>query len=163
MHSFTRGPLVEHIPDERLRDLFTLETEPERQAWADRWLRTPEVEASFRTFASAERMAADGRSPEQFAWVRDVDVPGDLWRRFQRVCTVLPAPDNHYLRGFLLADLDGGWPDALTDEGQDRIRPLVGRVRIHIGDLAQVLTTAPIGTFSPVSYTHLTLPTILRV
>jgi S-adenosylmethionine-diacylglycerol 3-amino-3-carboxypropyl transferase len=145
---FTTGPMREHVPEHALRALFRLDRDAAREAWAERWLDRPGVEAAFREWFARDRMAARGRDAAQFRWVEEIDVTEELWHRFRRACVVLPTRDNFYLHAFLFGSYGEVLPPYLSDDGQARLQPLLDRIDVHVADLSQLLAGRPAGTFS---------------
>lgn len=145
---FTQQVLPAHVPVEELARLFTLDDPCARREWVDRWLEGTDLESAFRSWFSRDEMAAKGRDPVQLAWVGDVDVPGQLWERLRWVCTALPTRENFYLHAFLFGAYGEALPPYLTDEGLERLRPLLVRVHLHAGEIADIVSAWPPGAFS---------------
>lgn len=148
IRGFTGDTLPDYVPGDALRQLFTLDEERDRRAWAKRWLTAPGLEAAFRAWTARDTMAARGRDPEQFRWVSDVDVSGQLWDRLRWVCTELPTRGNFYLHAFFFGSYGEALPPHLSDEGHARLAPLVERVKVHVGDLSRLLGERRPGTFT---------------
>ncbi len=121
----------------------------QREAFA-RDIATPEFEATFRAYFGRESMAAQGRDPAQFRYVREGDVGAYFWDRFTWVCTHLPVRTNFYLRAFLTGDvgpLTHG-PVYLRPESFDALRASIDRVTIVTDEIETLVNTLPAGTFS---------------
>ncbi|HEY3359567.1 MAG TPA: DUF3419 family protein [Polyangia bacterium] len=109
----------------------------------------PELVQAFAAYFGRQELARDGRSPEQFRFVDELDVAGALWQRFRYACRDLPARGNFYLEYALTCrygDLEQG-PPYLRPANYPRLKELASRVELVTDDLGAFLRGCPAGAF----------------
>ena len=90
-------------------------------------------------------------------YVDAMDVAGFFWERFRWVLTALPARTNFYVHSFLTGhyrDL-ALLPPYLLRENHARLRALLPRVRVELGDVESALLRRPVGAFSKANLSDL--------
>lgn len=111
---------------------------------------TPAFRDAFRLYFGRENMEKQGRDPAQFAHVDGGDPGRWFLERASWAFRTFPLADNPYVQLFFtgrLHDLDRG-PAYLRPANFPRLRSLVDRVRLHTGELEQLLAGRPAGAFS---------------
>jgi S-adenosylmethionine-diacylglycerol 3-amino-3-carboxypropyl transferase len=117
----------------------------------------PAMKAAFTSYFTRERLASEGRDPRQMRYVAEMDVAEYFWSRFRWVLTALPARSNFYVSSFLTGgyrDLEA-IPPYLRRESFPRLRALLPRLRLELGDVEGVLLAQPESTFSKANLSDL--------
>jgi S-adenosylmethionine-diacylglycerol 3-amino-3-carboxypropyl transferase len=102
------------------------------------------IEPAVREFYGRAGLQGRARDETQFAHVSEEDVGGVFWKRFEAVCTAMPARGNFYLE-YLLAggyrDLALG-PPYLRAESFELLRARIDRITLVRAELGAWLGTA---------------------
>jgi S-adenosylmethionine-diacylglycerol 3-amino-3-carboxypropyl transferase len=120
-------------------------------------LGTPALKSAFTSYFTRERLASEGRDPRQMVYVDAMDVAGFFWERFRWVLTALPARTNFYVHSFLTGryrDLTSV-PPYLRRENHARLRALLPRISVQLGDVESGLREGPAGAFSKTNLSDL--------
>ncbi len=161
LEAFFRGFHAEVLPTvhppEVVARLLALNDPAAQALFFERDFGTPALRRAFTSYFTRERLASEGRDPRQMRYVDAMDVAGYFWDRFRWVLAALPARDNFYVSSFLTgryADLTS-LPPYLARANYDRLRALLPRFSVELGDVEGALRDRPASAFSKANLSDL--------
>ena len=146
-------PLVHRGP--ALSELLSLEDPAEQRRFYDERWDSLRWRSLFRVFFSEKLMAAMGRSPAHFRYVKG-PVGQAFLERAEHVLTELPIADNPYVQWML----GGAYPDPerthpyLSTAGHAALQQVAGRMSFVEQDLESFLEQCEPGSFSAFNYSN---------
>jgi S-adenosylmethionine-diacylglycerol 3-amino-3-carboxypropyl transferase len=133
-----------------LRDRMLAADLPTQRHLFDVEADSPAFAAAFEAYFGRENMEAQGRDPAQFQHVTGGD-PGRYF--YDQACwafRTFPLADNPYVEQFFfgtVTDLEAG-PAWIRPSNFAALKSALPRLRLHTGELEQLLDASPVGTFS---------------
>jgi len=161
LEAFFRGFYADVLPTvhgpEAIARLFAITDPVEQARFFEAEIGTPALRDAFTSYFTRERLASEGRDPRQMVYVEAMDVAGYFWERFRWVMTALPAGTNFYVHSFLTGHYRdiAAVPPYLRQENYLRLRALLPRFRVELGDVESALLSRPAGAFSKANLSDL--------